>query len=274
MRFFVCKNRPNGLASTNRMHWRKFALPRWRMLAGMRRSNSVQCNRFTAILRIQWRNSITLDLITKGMWKTIWIYCTNASRKLDVVSCLNLTCNLFVNISAIRSTSTALHHTVVQLNRESLSVVFQKQNRARNPNTDWRQESFLPSWSITTKNPRQLSRPWNGNSSNWIQLFDSVVSATDYLLFYRFINFLKNYSSDSIDIAFSSERSIQDAIEELSQTEASTVIISYTVMFLYVSIALGKFTSFRTLLVCSRFDSFKRSTRSTSFHYGSHGLSF
>lgn len=69
------------------------------------------------------------------------------------------------------------------------------------------------------------------------------------LLSCRFINFLKNYTSDSIDIAFSSERSIQDAIEELSQTEASTVIVSYTVMFLYVSIALGKFISFRTILV-------------------------
>lgn len=68
---------------------------------------------------------------------------------------------------------------------------------------------------------------------------------------FRFLDFLKNFSSDTIDIAFSSERAIQDTIEELSQTEASTVIISYTVMFFYVMIALGKFQSIQTILVRS-----------------------
>lgn len=50
-------------------------------------------------------------------------------------------------------------------------------------------------------------------------------------------------------IAFSAERSIQDAIEELSETESTTVIISYSVMFIYVAIALGKFKNFKTILV-------------------------
>lgn len=54
-----------------------------------------------------------------------------------------------------------------------------------------------------------------------------------------------------MEIAFSSERSIQDAIVELSKAESSTVVISYSVMFIYVSIALGKFRSFKTLLVCN-----------------------
>lgn len=52
-----------------------------------------------------------------------------------------------------------------------------------------------------------------------------------------------------MEIAFSAERSIQDAIQELSQAESSTVLISYSVMFIYVSIALGKFRNFKTLLV-------------------------
>lgn len=56
-----------------------------------------------------------------------------------------------------------------------------------------------------------------------------------------------------MEIAFSSERSIQDAIAELSQAESLTVIISYSVMFIYVSIALGKFRSFKTILVRKTF---------------------
>lgn len=52
-----------------------------------------------------------------------------------------------------------------------------------------------------------------------------------------------------MDIAFSSERSIQDAIEELSDAESITVIISYSVMLVYVSIALGKYKSFKTIFV-------------------------
>ncbi|EDV95122.1 NPC intracellular cholesterol transporter 1 homolog 1b [Drosophila grimshawi] len=59
----------------------------------------------------------------------------------------------------------------------------------------------------------------------------------------RFIDFMKNYSSDSLDIAYSAERSIQDAIVELSEGEVGTVVISYVVMFLYVSIALGRIRS-------------------------------
>lgn len=62
-----------------------------------------------------------------------------------------------------------------------------------------------------------------------------------------FINLLKNYTSDQMEIAFSAERSIQDAIVELSEGEVSTVVISYVVMFIYVAIALGKIRS------CQRF---------------------
>lgn len=59
----------------------------------------------------------------------------------------------------------------------------------------------------------------------------------------RFVDFMKNYTSDKLDIAYSAERSIQDAIIELSEGEVSTVAISYAVMFIYVAIALGKIRS-------------------------------
>ncbi|XP_062139723.1 NPC intracellular cholesterol transporter 1 homolog 1b [Drosophila sulfurigaster albostrigata] len=59
----------------------------------------------------------------------------------------------------------------------------------------------------------------------------------------RFIDFMKNYTSERLDIAYSAERSIQDAIVELSEGEVSTVVISYVVMFVYVAIALGRIRS-------------------------------
>ncbi len=60
---------------------------------------------------------------------------------------------------------------------------------------------------------------------------------------------LKNYSSDEMDFAFSAERSIEDGIDEISQAELPTVVISYAVMFIYIAIALGKIRSFRYLMV-------------------------
>lgn len=62
----------------------------------------------------------------------------------------------------------------------------------------------------------------------------------------KFITFLKGYKSDKMDIAFSAERSIEDGIDELSTGEMPTVIISYVVMFIYITFALGKIKSFKT----------------------------
>lgn len=52
-----------------------------------------------------------------------------------------------------------------------------------------------------------------------------------------------------MDIAFSAERSIQDGLEEVSQADVSTVLISYAVMFFYIAIALGKIRSVKYFLV-------------------------
>lgn len=72
--------------------------------------------------------------------------------------------------------------------------------------------------------------------------------------FLRFIAFLQDWNvnnrSDMLDVAFSSERSIEDEINRLSQSEVGTVVISYVVMFVYITIALGKFQSFKDILVC------------------------
>lgn len=60
---------------------------------------------------------------------------------------------------------------------------------------------------------------------------------------------MAKYENDLFDFAYSAERSIEDGIQELSDAETSTVIISYLVMFAYITVALGKFKGIRNLFV-------------------------
>jgi Niemann-Pick C1 protein len=77
--------------------------------------------------------------------------------------------------------------------------------------------------------------------------------------YYRFVEFMKNWTETEMppfmSVAFSSERSIEDEIERVSQAEMITVVISYVVMFVYIAVALGQFRSFKTLLVSSPYHS-------------------
>lgn len=72
----------------------------------------------------------------------------------------------------------------------------------------------------------------------------------------RFIELLKRWDENDrpefMEAAFSSERSVQDELERVSEAEMSTVVISYGVMFIYIAIALGRIRSFRTILVDSK----------------------
>lgn len=54
---------------------------------------------------------------------------------------------------------------------------------------------------------------------------------------------------DFLEIAFSAERSVEDEIGELSKSTMGTIFLSYTFMFLYIILSLGKWTSFKQLLV-------------------------
>jgi len=60
--------------------------------------------------------------------------------------------------------------------------------------------------------------------------------------FSRYIEFMKNWTEnempDFMEVAFSAERSIQDEIERESYGEITTILISYLVMFAYITIAL------------------------------------
>lgn len=69
---------------------------------------------------------------------------------------------------------------------------------------------------------------------------------------YRFINFVKNYKNPNLTISFTAERSIEDELNRESNSDVFTVLISYAVMFLYISLALGHIQSWNRLLVSVR----------------------
>ncbi|XP_056327122.1 NPC intracellular cholesterol transporter 1 [Danio aesculapii] len=68
----------------------------------------------------------------------------------------------------------------------------------------------------------------------------------------EFIRFVKSYENPNLTVSFSSERSIEDEIDRESNSDVSTIVISYIIMFVYISAALGRINSCRTLLVDSK----------------------
>lgn len=69
------------------------------------------------------------------------------------------------------------------------------------------------------------------------------------VLVFRFIRFVKNYSNPNLIVSFNSERSIEDEINRESNSDVATILISYAIMFIYISLALGHIRSFQSLLV-------------------------
>ncbi|XP_028924174.1 NPC intracellular cholesterol transporter 1 isoform X1 [Ornithorhynchus anatinus] len=68
----------------------------------------------------------------------------------------------------------------------------------------------------------------------------------------EFIRFVRDYKDPNLTISFSAERSIEDELNRESNSDIFTVVISYAVMFLYISLALGHIKSFSRLLVDSK----------------------
>ncbi|KAM6948894.1 NPC intracellular cholesterol transporter 1 [Aplochiton taeniatus] len=68
----------------------------------------------------------------------------------------------------------------------------------------------------------------------------------------EFIRFLKSYDNPNLTVAFNSERSIEDEIDRESASDVSTIVVSYAIMFVYISLALGHIHSLRRLLVDSK----------------------
>ncbi|XP_055920558.1 NPC intracellular cholesterol transporter 1 isoform X2 [Eupeodes corollae] len=60
----------------------------------------------------------------------------------------------------------------------------------------------------------------------------------------KYVKLMQNYTkynmSKNMDIAFSSERSIEDELNRESQSDVPTILVSYLIMFLYIAISLGQ----------------------------------
>ncbi|XP_076457250.1 NPC intracellular cholesterol transporter 1-like [Babylonia areolata] len=69
-----------------------------------------------------------------------------------------------------------------------------------------------------------------------------------------FIEFMKNYTENqpNMSIAFSSERSIEDELDRESRSDVLTIIISYLIMFGYITLFLGQFYSVDRILIDSK----------------------
>ncbi|KAG8571041.1 hypothetical protein GDO81_011513 [Engystomops pustulosus] len=65
----------------------------------------------------------------------------------------------------------------------------------------------------------------------------------------EFIKFVQSYNNTNLSIAFSTERSIEDEINRESNSDVTTVLISYALMFLYISLTLGRIAPCESILV-------------------------
>lgn len=74
-------------------------------------------------------------------------------------------------------------------------------------------------------------------------------------LFVQFMkDWTKNNKSANMNVAFTSERSIEDELERESQSDVSTILVSYMIMFAYIAISLGhvEFRQYSRILIDSK----------------------
>ncbi|KAF7992770.1 hypothetical protein HCN44_005114 [Aphidius gifuensis] len=73
----------------------------------------------------------------------------------------------------------------------------------------------------------------------------------------KFIDYMKNWTEKAkpqyMDVAFFSERSIEDELDRQSRSDIFTIMISYIIMFAYIAITLGRLRSFKRLFIDSKF---------------------
>ncbi|KAF4517183.1 hypothetical protein B566_EDAN005615 [Ephemera danica] len=71
----------------------------------------------------------------------------------------------------------------------------------------------------------------------------------------KFVDYMKNWTKTKpewLEVAFTSERSIEDELERESKSDVSTIAVSYIIMFLYIALALGQIRTCERLLVDSK----------------------
>ncbi|XP_017762316.1 PREDICTED: Niemann-Pick C1 protein isoform X5 [Eufriesea mexicana] len=71
-----------------------------------------------------------------------------------------------------------------------------------------------------------------------------------------YVEFMKNWTMTKkpafMDIAFTSERSIEDELNRESQSDVLTILVSYVIMFAYIAISLGQIKNCSRLLIDSK----------------------
>nr|XP_033342938.1 NPC intracellular cholesterol transporter 1 isoform X2 [Megalopta genalis] len=71
-----------------------------------------------------------------------------------------------------------------------------------------------------------------------------------------YVEFMKNWTAtekpDFMDVAFTSERSIEDELNRESQSDVLTILVSYVIMFAYIAISLGQMKTCSRLLIDSK----------------------
>ncbi|XP_038114072.1 NPC intracellular cholesterol transporter 1 isoform X1 [Culex quinquefasciatus] len=67
-----------------------------------------------------------------------------------------------------------------------------------------------------------------------------------------YVAFMKNWTKANMSIAFTSERSIEDELQRESQSEVSTILVSYIIMFAYIAISLGHVNQWSRALIDSK----------------------
>ncbi|CAF1006470.1 unnamed protein product [Brachionus calyciflorus] len=77
--------------------------------------------------------------------------------------------------------------------------------------------------------------------NNYLNNEDKISKAMQWE--FEALKILKNYTSDLINVYYSTERSIEDELERESKADIKIIAISYVVMFVYLTITLGKYSS-------------------------------
>ena len=70
-----------------------------------------------------------------------------------------------------------------------------------------------------------------------------------------YIEFMKEWVSNEenmkyMDIAFTSERSIEDELDRETYMDIAIIALSYILMFVYITFSLGRITTMNRFLVC------------------------
>ncbi|XP_058452330.1 NPC intracellular cholesterol transporter 1 isoform X2 [Malaya genurostris] len=67
-----------------------------------------------------------------------------------------------------------------------------------------------------------------------------------------YVDFMKNWTRANMSIAFTSERSIEDELRRESQSDVSTILVSYIIMFAYIAVSLGHVNQWKRALIDSK----------------------